>query len=167
MARARKSTAHGMFFFSALMIAAISIMMRGGNAAVPTGDAVPEEQAILAGHAGPVSLSVIRGVRSGLEVVEFEPDAALFLTVPATWTLREVRGAVLENVQSEPGGTGYTRWTLPSGSRFSFLTDKATHLTVHGAGSGTLLLKIRHIDLQNELTRETTQLLKEGKIQLW
>ncbi len=167
MARAKKRPRHGMMFFSALAVAALSVFMHPGAASIRTDTPNIEEQAVLVRHGQSTSLTIIRGAREGLEVIDFAPDETASITVPSSWTLREVRGTDLATVTSAADGEGYTRYVLPADSRFSFLTDKADHLTVHDAGSGTLLLKVRIIDLMLERIQESSQLLKGSKMRVW
>lgn len=153
--------------------------------AIPT--AVPAELAVE--HSAPLTLrlQMSTGKREG--IAELTTDTSTTLTpsssdfgragsagggettaisIPSSWQRREVRGAALDVVTSEPAVMGFIRWHVPPGVTVSFrVTDDDSGLIVRNPSGIPLLIIGKRVNVLTEQVEEKSVLVKDGAARLW
>ncbi|MDD4318704.1 MAG: hypothetical protein PHW10_00025 [Candidatus Peribacteraceae bacterium] len=137
----------------------------------PQPASLPPMTDIAVEHAQPLRLSVIAGSGTASSLIDFALDGdaeSASLTLPDTWTLREVRGARLEDVTSERPSLGYIRWSAPRGAVLSLRVPQLPGaLVVHNPSQVPLYLHTKRIDLRTGETEEETYLVKDDPKRVW
>jgi hypothetical protein len=119
-------------------------------------------------HSAAVILSLAASSGKDPSLIELSQDGpeTVTLDVPASWTLREVRGAALSAVPSQKVDLTYTRWQLPAHVTLSFHAS-ADSLTVHNSGRTTLLIKYKRVQLSTGRVIADSILLQDKPARLW
>lgn len=164
------ASAHGKTFTAALFLLALGAFFRGASlqsSAVPKPVTMGEEL-IVVGYERSTAIEALRASKPGAEMLELRAgDAPVAFSLPSTWTMREVRGTTIGAIGRSEDGPGYLRWSVPSRSRVSFITDRPESLLIRAQGSGSVLLKFVDIRLDTEEKQEQSILLQTEAAKLW
>lgn len=114
-------------------------------------------------HDGPAALTWEMGIggRAMLIDVRHTGSGALGLNLPQSWHLREVRGAELASITSDPVADGYVRWMLPGMVTASFEASSITSITFHNAATTPLSVTYTRVDLATGARDEGVLLVLE------
>lgn len=97
-----------------------------------------------------------------------EGGATLLLSLPDSWSRREVRRARLEDVAPIETGLGYIRWTLPPGATLSmYVPESPKHLTLHHASTSLLKVRVSRVDLQDNSVDRDMMLVQGKEAEIW
>ncbi len=158
-------------FLSAIALAGILLMtvredrlrMQKSEVDVPATEIAVEHDA-----AATLTIRQSDGKKEG--IIEFAGEGAdLRISVPSSWDQRDVRGAALSAVPSDPPAMGFTRWHLPKGVILSFHVEETRNfasLRIRNPSPTPLLIIRRRVDVVSGKVEEKSLLLKEGTAQL-
>ena len=118
-------------------------------------------------HDAAATLTIRQSSGKNEGIVEFAGEGAdLRLSVPSSWERRDVRGAALSDVPSDPPAMGYTRWHLPEGVTLSFHVAGSPVLSIRNPSPTPLLIIRRKVDIVRGKVEEKSVLIKEGAVRL-
>lgn len=114
-------------------------------------------------HDGILHLTLRIGYRGEHAITEISHDGTdgAFLSLPAEWTLREVRNGQLGDIGKESPSFGFIRWRVPQTTAISFLSPTPDRVTVHNASSGALTVRLSTIDFTTGQTTRDVLLIQE------
>lgn len=97
-----------------------------------------------------------------------EGEATLLLSLPDSWSRREVRRARLEDVAPIETGLGFIRWTLPPGATLSMgVPETPVHLTLHHPSTSLLKVRVARVDLEQNTVERDTILVQGNEAEIW
>ena len=114
-------------------------------------------------HAGAVHLMLRLGYKGTHAIAEVSHDdvKSAFLSLPAEWTLREVRNGQLADIAKEPPSFGFIRWKIPKTTSVSFLAPTPGRITVHNASKDPLTVRLSMIDFATGQTTRDVLLIQD------
>ena len=118
-------------------------------------------------HPLELTLTISAGAGAGIAEVGHRADETMHISIPASWTLREVRGSSLEAITKDPPSFELIRYTLPPHVVLSFTVPAVPeHLTIHNAGASILSVQTVEVHLDTGEVKRDVQLVKD-KAELW
>lgn len=115
-----------------------------------------------------LSLSLSTNTSSGIADVTHDATETIFLSVPSSWLRREVRGATLSSVQTDPSTFGYTRWHLPPHAVISFaILAPPSRILLHNPSGVPLQVRLTRVNLQTNQAERDNILIQEASVELW
>lgn len=166
--RKRLVPPHGKMALASMMAVAVTVIAGLAGSSLP-GDTLRSAptQDIALEHGAPVTLSLVitEGRITGIVDLWHDGGVTHFLTVPATWKLREVRGATLADVKETQTG-GFSRRPFPAGARMSFAVPGNDSITLHNSSRGMMQVKWKMVNVDEETVREETMLIKNKPLVL-
>jgi hypothetical protein len=153
---------------SAFVLAAVLLLYAGGvgpSSTASTGDTA--EIAVEHSSAITLTLRMSTGKSKGIADVSSDGNDGLRVSVPAQWQRRDVRGAALSAVTSDPPSFGFRRWHLPAGATLSFWIGDPAHVRVRNPSETPVLVLAKRINVVTGKTDEKSVLIKEGTADLW
>ncbi len=136
-----------------------------------TGTVVPRIVAtdLAVEHHSPLTLRLrsTNGRSPGLLQISHDGMETVDVSVPEDWILREVRGAALSQVPSDPPVGGFRRWHVPAGAAATFQTPKAVRLRIHNPTGATLLVRHERVSLSAGTTEQDSVLIGKDFAEIW
>ncbi|HBH20218.1 MAG TPA: hypothetical protein DEB30_05100 [Candidatus Peribacter riflensis] len=120
-------------------------------------------------HQKPVSLALSLTTNGAKGVADMRHDAleTIAVSVPSSWSKREVGGVPFAAVTMDPPTFGFTRYHLPPGAIVSFdLTPPATIL-LHNPSGVSAEVRLTRVDLEKDTVERDIILVQEGSTLLW
>ncbi len=102
----------------------------------------------------------------GLVDVWRDGGGSASLSVPETWIVRDVRGALLGDLATGSSQNGYRTHALPAGAHLSFLLPLQQDIVVFNGSRAALLVKWKMIDLETGTVKEGSVLTKDKPVVL-
>lgn len=121
-------------------------------------------------HTQPITLSLTVSTRGahGIADISHDGTGTAYVSLPASWTRREVRGASLADASSDPPVFGFTRWHLPAGSMVSFdVPVPPSTILMHNPSGVPLQVKLTRVDVVNNTVEHDSILVKDVSVELW
>ena len=121
-------------------------------------------------HALPLSLSMeissLQGV--GLLDITHEGEETIFISLPMSWSRKEVRGVSLSSVREETSSFGFTRWRFPEGASVTFgLPKYPDSLLLHNPSEVSLKINVTQVNLNEGTVTHDIILVQESPVALW
>lgn len=155
-------------FFSAIVLAVILLITVHADRVRTIKEEGNPPAEVAVEHEAPATLTIHQTTGKNPGIVEFTGDGGdVRISVPSGWERREVRGAALSAVTSDPPSLGFTRWHLPEGVTLSLRTGESPSLTIRNASAPPLLVVGKRVDVENGKTEEKSILIKEQAARLW
>jgi hypothetical protein len=133
--------------------------------------AAPEAPATIGvEHATPMrlSLTVSEGKTPGILELSHDGKEPAFLSVPAEWSVREVRDGRFSDLAADPPSFGFIRRRVPGRLTLSFLLPSPpTGLLVQNPTGVALQVRVRRVNMQTGTTSDDVVLLKDGPKRVW
>lgn len=87
------------------------------------GQVIESRAEIAVEHAAPFTLSLVfnTDTKPALLDLSHESENPVKISLPLTWTLREVRGATMNSIAPEEPSAGFVRYTVPPGATLALL----------------------------------------------
>jgi len=164
-ARPSAAPMHGTAFLAAAVVAVLGILFALSDAKLSArvGTGVSATIGIEHQKAARLNLTVSAGVGPGLAELSCACDETVFLSLPATWTLREVRGAALEQVPADEAAFGFRRWTLPPNVTLSLhVAALPDSYEIHNPTNVPLQLTLRRINVADGHVDENVHLIQRS-----
>jgi hypothetical protein len=130
---------------------------------------LPDVATIAIEHTQPLlfSLTMSAGESQGIAELSHRSAETIRVSVPESWTIREVRGTSLHAITKESASFGLNRYTLPANAVLSFMVPSApAHLRVLNPTGAVLSIEIAEVHLDTGVVERETVLVKD-KIDLW
>ncbi len=106
------------------------------------------------------------GRTPGLVEVRQEGASGFYLSIPAGWTLREIRNGQISAATSDPPALGLRRWKLPESATLSFSVEQPGDYLLQRSGTAPLLVNSKRIHLQSGITEENSVLTTGRPVKL-
>ncbi len=106
------------------------------------------------------------GRTPGLVEVRQEGASGFYLSIPADWTLREIRNGQISAATSDPPALGLRRWKLPENATLSFSVEAPGDYLLQRSGTAPLLVNSKRINLQSGITEENSVLTTGRPVEL-
>ena len=119
-------------------------------------------------HTLPIGVNIEIGAMQGAGIIdiELESEETVYLSVPSSWTLREVRNTSLDAVISQEPTFGFLRWAIPPYAGVSFYVPEAPgSVLFHNPSNTTAKVHIIRVDLDMDTVEEDVILI-QGPSQL-
>ncbi|PIR49270.1 hypothetical protein COU80_00790 [Candidatus Peregrinibacteria bacterium CG10_big_fil_rev_8_21_14_0_10_55_24] len=121
-------------------------------------------------HTQPLTLSLELSTLKGVALLYLtheDSEETAYVSLPDTWTRREVRGVELREVASE-NVFGFNRWRFPAGASVTFnIPASPDALLLHNPSSVPLKIRITRVDLETEHVERDVILVQESPVVLW
>ena len=154
-------------FLSALVLAAALLLAIRADR-LRTVKTLGEPVTVAIEHDRALTLTVTQSTGKENGIVEFATEgSAARISTPVAWERREVRGAPMEEVTSDPPAMGYTRWNVPAGATVSFWVEGSPPLTIRHASDSPLLIVSKRVNIATGSVDEHSILLQDGTARLW
>lgn len=121
-------------------------------------------------HTTPLSFDMDVNTIDDWAIVEMtsSSDETIYISLPASWSRREVWNVPLNSVISESPSFGFVRWTVPPNGGVSFdVPEVPSTLLLHNPSSELIKLRLTLIDLPTETVAQDVLLIKDGPVSLW
>ncbi|MBI1812715.1 hypothetical protein HYR82_02955 [Candidatus Peregrinibacteria bacterium] len=121
-------------------------------------------------HARPltVTMAVTRGGTRGIVDVRQTTESGAHVTLPSSWTLREMRGGSVDRLRKDHPTHTTTRWSLPPEATASFwIPEQPSHLALRNASASRLEVIVRSIDLEKNQATEEHVFVTETLQEIW
>ncbi|MDO8468578.1 MAG: hypothetical protein Q7S29_02365 [Candidatus Peribacter sp.] len=120
-------------------------------------------------HTKPVTLSLSFTTNGAKGVMDIRHDAleTVYVSLPSTWTKREVGGVPLTAVTSDPPSFGFTRWSVPAGALVSFDVTPPATILLHNPSGIPAEIRLTRVDLTKNAVERDIILVQEGSALLW
>ena len=170
------SSRQGFTLHAAAAIAAIVavVMLSQGalrdGAPSLTAQLLPGERAEIGlEHTKPVTLSLSFTTNGTQGVADVRHDAleTVYLSLPSSWTKREVGGVPLTSVTSDPPYFGFTRWSIPAGALVSFDITPPQTILLHNPSGIPTEVELTRVDLAKNVVERDIILIQDGSTLLW
>ena len=94
--------------------------------------------------------------------VKNEGKETAYVSLPAIWERKEVRGAKLSQIEADEPAFDYRRWHIPAGATLSFRSKETWNgILVHNASEGPLQLSVVAVDLLHNTSAREAYLLSD------
>jgi len=135
---------------------------------IPTPEPVTAEMGVE--HTQPLSITLEMSARQGkalLFVTHEGEEETVYVSLPESWTRREVHSVPLHSVVSE-SAFGFRRWRFPAGASVSFSVPAVpTTFFLHNPSTIPLKVTTVRVDLETESVERDVVLVQESPVQLW
>ncbi|MFH1444422.1 MAG: hypothetical protein ABIG34_03460 [Candidatus Peregrinibacteria bacterium] len=120
-------------------------------------------------HARPVTLvlSLTTNGTKGVADIRHDSLETIALSLPQSWTKREVGGVPLAAVTADPPTFGFTRWSIPPGAIVSFDVTPPSTILLHNPSGVPAEIRLTRVDLEQNAVERDILLVQEGSILLW
>lgn len=121
-------------------------------------------------HENPASMRLDMTTLEGTGITEItnESPETLRISLPSTWTRREVRNVALSDVTSDPPSFGYMRWHIPAGGLVSFKMFTAPdRIVMHNPSGFPLKVRFANVNLETQEVVRDVILVNESPTPLW
>ena len=122
-------------------------------------------------HTLPATLSLTLAVTEDMKgVLDVSHDAAetVFVSLPESWTVWEVRGRALDEITEDPPSFGFIRWHIPEGATLSFqLPSIPSSLSAENPSGVALQIQLTTVDLTTEHVERNVLLIKDERAEIW
>lgn len=132
----------------------------------------PARADIAVEHAGTATMTLVLGTKTGsqraLLTLRHAGSGTAAVSLPAHWSLREVRGGRLEDLRMDPPTFGLRRYHVPAGVEASFtLSPVPSTVLMHNPSASPLQVRVMRINLSTGLVREDRVLIQKNPTPLW
>jgi len=115
-----------------------------------------------------LSLTISTNGKNGIADISHDGTGTAYLSLPSSWTRREVRGTSLSTVIADPPTFGYTRWAIPAGATVSYAVPVApSTILLHNPSGVPLQVKLTRVDLQTQNVERDVILVQDATTELW
>ena len=130
---------------------------------------VQESVSIAIEHTSPLTFFIASTVNTDPGIIDFwhSGEETVFLSVPDSWVVREVRHGALDALSPAPASGGFHRYPLPRGVTVSFSGTSPLHLLVHNPSAIPLHVHYKRIQLEKDRMQEGSVLVGERPGQVW
>lgn len=120
-------------------------------------------------HAKPVTLSLALTTNGPRGVADLRHDAleTIFISLPSSWTKREVGGVPLSAVQADSPVFGFTRWRIPPNALVSFDIIPPQTILLHNPSGIPAEIDLTRVDLAKNSVERDIILIQKGSAVLW
>ncbi|OGJ56215.1 hypothetical protein A3D88_02990 [Candidatus Peribacteria bacterium RIFCSPHIGHO2_02_FULL_52_16] len=122
-------------------------------------------------HTMPATLALTLAVTDEAKgILEVSHDAAetVFVSLPETWILWEVRGKALADIKEDAPSFGFIRWHIPAGATLSFrLEEIPSSLSAENPSGVSLKIQLTTVDLVSEHVGRNVILVKNARAKIW
>lgn len=170
-----KKDAHLLLFHGAISIASFFAIIFFNSdwaaAILPKHAAAPYTIDIGVEHNENMTLGIDISTLNGEAIIELtnkETEETVAVSVPETWTRREVRNAPIDQVTSDNSAFGFIRWQLPKNGTISFRVPKTPEkIILHNPTEKTMKVELAFVDLDREQIEKDIILVQEATAELW
>ncbi|MEI8230023.1 MAG: hypothetical protein WCG83_02690 [Candidatus Peregrinibacteria bacterium] len=161
---------HGILALTAI-VAVIVVARESGRPSATVQTSHQDQQAEIAiEHSMRASVSISVSALKGQGILDIVHDAAreIYISLPDSWTRREVKGVSLATVAADPPMLGFKRWRLPPGSTVSFAIPAfPSSILAHNPSGIPLEVRVTRVDLDNDRTERDVVLMQKKSVTLW
>lgn len=165
----KKHTVAALVAVAAVVVFAQGTIRRGS--AGLTAQVNPQTRAeIGVEHILPLTLSLMISTngRNGIADLAHDGTGTAHVSLPSSWTRREVRGTPLATVIADPPTFGFTRWSLPAGATVSFSVPvPPSTILLHNPSGVPLQIKLTRVDLATQEVERDVILVQDATTELW
>lgn len=167
---------HGFTLHAAAAVAAVVavvVLSQGAlreGASSLTAELIPGERAEIGlEHTKPVTLSLSFTTNGPKGIADIRHDAleTVHVSLPSSWTKREVGGVPLAAVTADPPVFGFTRWSVPAGAVVSFDVTPPSTILLHNPSGIPAEVRLTRVNLTKNSVERNIILVQEGSVLLW
>lgn len=112
--------------------------------------------------------SISRGGTPGILDIQLKSGTGVQMTLPSSWTLREVRGMDLSGVTSQAPTLGGRTWTITGKGTTSFwMTSESRSFQLRNTGGNPLAITVKQIFVRENRVETQEYLVTNRPVQVW
>ncbi len=161
------ATRHGFTSLLTLLAVGAALYVVTANDAP---DATAEIQTLetVTSSSASLEIAISRGTASGMVQLTAGGSAPVWMSLPATWTLKEVRNGELSEVQSRTASGAMSAWRFPQGMTVSFwMPETPEHVSIRHRSPFPLQIIVKHIDMIEQKIDTDVRLLSGSTMVVW
>lgn len=115
-----------------------------------------------------LTLTFSRGTEPGIVEITLRSGTGVTFTLPPSWSLREVRGMEVRDIQSQAPTKAGRSWTMTAKGTASFWMRKNPRsFQLKNTTSSPLDIRIKQIFVREDRVSEESYLILEKPLQVW
>lgn len=115
-----------------------------------------------------IIFSISRGGTPGIIELQMKSGTGVQMTLPASWTLREVRGMDLSGVTSQAPTLGGRTWSITGKGIASFwMTSQSRSFQLRNTGGNPLAITVKQIFVRENRVDTQEYLVTDRPVQVW
>ena len=112
--------------------------------------------------------TISRGGAPGMMEVQLKTGTGVQMTLPSSWTLREVRGMDLQGVVSQAPTLGGRTWSISKDGIASFwVSNQSRSFQLRNTGTNPLAITVRQIFVRENRVDTQEYLVTDRPLQIW